>query len=428
MAILLGAIFVVSPAPIFADPPITPPIEGTVMPKVFCFKITDIRADKDDPENNKFTFEFEVLNWSNRPATDVHIALAQPDTSGVRFVSDSGTVLDNKLPGDADISDGVDEDGRPLYTAVDEFGDPFPLEDLDGDGILDFGEDMAMPGFPLGDGRLTNDLIPGNANTPNEFQRTFFSDTKIEWTDPDAELEASFIDIFLQPAYAGIGGGPCFECEGIDFLNLIGAANGANAADATQNVNDFLLSYLPAGTTIDSQGNVSPMEAIDDSVHNVRDGFVFTVDNFDDGETFQLNWFLTDFGDPIGTSFGGNDYGFGVINFARADDGGLPGPIFEGNSGFLQTQLVFFDSVYVVPDPAGMAMEPGAGITAPFVNPSDNTFGAGINAMLLSTVGGKIIPVDSTSLILAGTQSTVSWLIPVLISAIGIGIVLVRRY
>lgn len=42
-------------------------------------------------------------------------------------------------------------------------------------------------------------------------------------------------------------------------------------------------------------------------------------------------------------------------------------------------------------------------------------------------VGGTLIPIDSTSLLLVGTQLTVSWLIPVLVSVVGIGLALVRR-
>ncbi len=42
-------------------------------------------------------------------------------------------------------------------------------------------------------------------------------------------------------------------------------------------------------------------------------------------------------------------------------------------------------------------------------------------------VGGELIPIDSTALLLAGAQMTTSWLIPVLISAVGIGLVLVRK-
>jgi len=43
-------------------------------------------------------------------------------------------------------------------------------------------------------------------------------------------------------------------------------------------------------------------------------------------------------------------------------------------------------------------------------------------------VGGKIIPLDTTMVLLAGTQLTASWLIPVIVSAIGIGIVIARKF
>jgi len=43
-------------------------------------------------------------------------------------------------------------------------------------------------------------------------------------------------------------------------------------------------------------------------------------------------------------------------------------------------------------------------------------------------IGGTIIPLDTTSLLLAGTQMTASWLIPVIVSAIGIGIVIARKF
>ena len=43
-------------------------------------------------------------------------------------------------------------------------------------------------------------------------------------------------------------------------------------------------------------------------------------------------------------------------------------------------------------------------------------------------VGGEFIGVDTTSLILAGTQSTFSWMIPITISAIGIAIVIARKF
>jgi len=43
------------------------------------------------------------------------------------------------------------------------------------------------------------------------------------------------------------------------------------------------------------------------------------------------------------------------------------------------------------------------------------------------SVGGKQIPIDTLTLVLAGTQFTTSWLIPALVAAIGIGLVIARK-
>ena len=47
---------------------------------------------------------------------------------------------------------------------------------------------------------------------------------------------------------------------------------------------------------------------------------------------------------------------------------------------------------------------------------------------LFCPVGGTFEGVDTTSLIVAGAQMNASWMIPVIVSAIGIGIVLVRSF
>ena len=57
-------------------------------------------------------------------------------------------------------------------------------------------------------------------------------------------------------------------------------------------------------------------------------------------------------------------------------------------------------------------------------NPSDVDFFP--CPIVTPPVGGELIPIESTSLILAGAQSF-SWMIPVILSGIGIGIFLVRR-
>ena len=45
---------------------------------------------------------------------------------------------------------------------------------------------------------------------------------------------------------------------------------------------------------------------------------------------------------------------------------------------------------------------------------------------LVPVVGGEIIPIESTSLLLAGAQSF-SWMIPVVLSVLGIGLFVVSR-
>ncbi len=43
-------------------------------------------------------------------------------------------------------------------------------------------------------------------------------------------------------------------------------------------------------------------------------------------------------------------------------------------------------------------------------------------------VGGDLIPLDSTMILLAGTQMTAAWVIPMVVSAVGIGIVIARKF
>jgi len=43
-------------------------------------------------------------------------------------------------------------------------------------------------------------------------------------------------------------------------------------------------------------------------------------------------------------------------------------------------------------------------------------------------VGGEIIPLDSTMVLVAGAHSVAAWMIPVILSAIGIGIVIARKF
>jgi len=64
----------------------------------------------------------------------------------------------------------------------------------------------------------------------------------------------------------------------------------------------------------------------------------------------------------------------------------------------------------------GMVSDPGV-IVLP-----DNTGGGGM------TVGGTVMPIDTTALLLASAQMTAVWLIPVIVAGIGIAIVIARKF
>jgi len=42
-------------------------------------------------------------------------------------------------------------------------------------------------------------------------------------------------------------------------------------------------------------------------------------------------------------------------------------------------------------------------------------------------VGGKLLPIDTTALLLAGAQMNAAWMIPVVLSVLGIGLFVVSR-
>jgi len=48
--------------------------------------------------------------------------------------------------------------------------------------------------------------------------------------------------------------------------------------------------------------------------------------------------------------------------------------------------------------------------------------------MCRSAVGGEFIGIETTSVLAAGAQYTAAWMIPVIVSAIGIGIVIARKF
>ena len=55
------------------------------------------------------------------------------------------------------------------------------------------------------------------------------------------------------------------------------------------------------------------------------------------------------------------------------------------------------------------------------------TFDLDLIDITMQMVGGELIPIDSTMVLVAGTHSVAAWMIPVIVSAIGIGIVIARK-
>lgn len=85
------------------------PVPRPDIPQVFCFRITDIIADKSDPEGDRFIIEFEVLNWTDTPATGMMI------NTNVGVSSGPGSPVFD--------SAAVDANGRPISSG-DDNGDP----------------------------------------------------------------------------------------------------------------------------------------------------------------------------------------------------------------------------------------------------------------------------------------------------------------
>jgi len=61
-------------------------------------------------------------------------------------------------------------------------------------------------------------------------------------------------------------------------------------------------------------------------------------------------------------------------------------------------------------------------------NMPDSVLEVIVDTVSLQEVGGELLPIDTTALLLAGAQMNAAWMIPVIVSAIGIGIVIARKF
>ncbi|GGA34401.1 hypothetical protein CYANOKiyG1_51660 [Okeania sp. KiyG1] len=312
-----------------ADPPVTPPPE-TLLPPVFCFRFTDIKAVEDDPEGDKFQIAFEVLNWSDQAAAGVRVALTE------------GTFGIDEAPIFAGA--GIDGNGRPL------------------------GPDA--------------DPLPGNQVFNNTGGVVESTDTAIQWNASQRSFNTSTNTFINRPI-------PNRDLLGVGPRNTPAACALVPGCQVVGHPNPFF------GTP-----QVADWETVDNG-NNVLDGFVITVDDFDEQEVISFNWNLLGVdGNPIGMPGDGNEYGFGTVNIARtaiSESLDAEFRIFEQNTGVERSNRLFAQDSYKVteysPSTDGeviamFAAEFGAGITGQFLNSEDNIFGSAVNAQLVASNPG----------------------------------------
>jgi len=344
-----------------ADPVPQPP--GPVVPPLFCFRITDIEKVPLDVTGDAFNIEFEVLNWTNLPATGLSLMTTVGSTAlgGTAIPTITGL--------------GVDPDGRggPAGVGFDIVTpgvfDPIPIHSGHGRGDL--------PG-------LLNDWLPvaGSATT------ALWSGATGGTAIPNRDLLGAPTQAALDALIPGIPP----TLDGLGDLAVDGGP----------------LPYVGPPPI----GGGPP---IPDGSGNVLDGLFLTVNDFNVGETLSLNWFLLNPASPCGGVIGlpgpgpmpgapaascGNAFGFGIFNLIRTPLAGpFIGPaVFAGMTGARATASQFFDGVNIVMNPAAFAAEFGGGITAPFLNPGDNRFNATPN-----------VPEPSSFLLMASSMLGLGW-------------------
>jgi hypothetical protein len=341
VARLIAVAALATALPVVADPPggtttQPPAIPPFISPPVFCFRITDIRDVAGDLEGNAFDFEVEVLNWSNAAAFQLDLSLS----SSLKPATLGGTPL--FLPGGSSI----DPNGRPGTPADDE-GTYSPA-----DATVMPPKFGALNGWGVGISTPTNLIFatPGPGLPPRDLLGVL---------PGGAGPARTAAALALVPSESGPGSTP-------NFVDFTGRPN------------------VPVFETIDNGGFAG-----DPLPDNALDGFVVRVDDFDPGEAVSVNWFLRDsMGASIGSSGGGNSYGFGNFNIARGASLDAywrrqPGsPFGPGQNRGAALTLAPTAAMFTSVSDGGsvFATELGAGLTAPFANPADACPGCGVNA------------------------------------------------
>jgi len=161
--------------------------------------------------------------------------------------------------------------------------------------------------------------------------------------------------------------------------------------------------------------------------NGIEEGFGIAVDSsgsaYVTGETQSADFPTTS---PIQGTFGGNQDAF-VTKINPAGSAHVYSTYLGGVSQDIGRGIAV--------DSSGSAYVTGNTVSSDFptANPIDGALAGGGDAFVtkigeLQIIGGTIIPIDTTSLLLVGAQSTASWMIPVIIAGVGIAIVITRKF
>ncbi|MEM1208000.1 MAG: PEP-CTERM sorting domain-containing protein [Planctomycetota bacterium] len=353
---------------VMADPPPQPPA-GDPLPAVFCFRFTDIeRVDLEDgTPDNDFVFSFEVLNWTGQNAYGVTL---RSSIGTLGQIGDVPTL----------VGAGIDRDGRGgpagVGSEIDAVGG-LPAGPALVTGLGNY--DAVSHHSGVGRGDLDSSFY-------NEWNPVNVSPTRVDYAAPNQFSSLTFQDLLgVQPA------------GGVTPAQLIPTNDNPQASNQFGALDGLLDSAIDGGplTSATQENGTTP---VPDGFGNVLDGFTFTVQDFDIGESISLNWFLLDENaDPIGVvgsdgTAQGNAYGFGVINLANIGlTGILPDGTFAGNTGLTQDESLFYGSVFNILNPTAFAAEFGAGITATFTDPTDATIGSMVSTPTVTEVRPEFI-------------------------------------
>ncbi len=176
---------------------------------------------------------------------------------------------------------------------------------------------------------------------------------------------------------------------------------------------DVVLGAAPGGTPIFSDSGIVTLN----SAFSVVPGVTVSATIFCDGGA----------GDPP------ND-GVSLIFFDYFNSNTVPTPVPEHS--FWYTDLQWTDAAGKVVDFQVFGNLMATGFTDTSVHaifpaqtiPPGNLLFNDLIITATHPVGGELIPLDTTMVLVAGTQLTAAWMIPAIVAAIGIGIVIARKF